>query len=333
MTQLHICISENRKEDEVGIKLLVLSLTRHEPGAILHLFVDDLGQGLKDWLTRFPNVSQEHLRIDKALGWNIKAKLFFKLFADGIDTIVWIDSDIIVTAPIGHYFDEPDPEVMITAEQYYTISNQGTACRTRGWGMTVGRDLPFTPNNCILRVTTRHMEFLAAWQTMLDRPYYKALQAGPWSARPFYMMGSQDAMSALMGSAGFAHIPVRPIRRGRDIAQCFMADGYSPTERLANLARLPPFVHAQGGKPWRLSASDQSYYHVSPFWYAARAYRHDLLPQERAWLDHRPQGAMVLHYLSLGHPSLAGFWPALTALVKKRCAAVVRLIKRKISGR
>ena len=51
-----ICIYESRPRDEVAVKLLVLSISRHEPGARMHVFVENLGDGLKAWLGARPNV-------------------------------------------------------------------------------------------------------------------------------------------------------------------------------------------------------------------------------------------------------------------------------------
>ncbi|TNC74606.1 hypothetical protein [Rubellimicrobium roseum] len=321
---LHICISENRPADEVGVKLLVLSLARHEPTAILHLFVNDLSDGLKAWLSARPNVIQDSLPIDPDLTWNIKPRLLTKLLDDDLDSVVWIDSDIIVTAPIGRFFDGLDDDTLVLTEEYFGYRNQGAAVRTQGWKLPAGRDLPFTPNSAVLRVTQRHRPLLSAWQALLERPDYLAAQAAPWAQRPFYMMGDQDALSALLGSRDFAHVPVQPLRRGRDIAQCFKEDGYSPTERLANLRSLPPFIHAQGGKPWRPVARSMAYQSVSPFWYAAQPYRDELTSDERRWLDERPASARVLHAMTLGHPSLAGLPPAVGRVVAKRWAAAAR---------
>lgn len=329
---LHICISENRQQDEVGVKLLILSLTKHEPTAIIHLFIDDLSQGLKEWLSSFKNAQCEHLAIDPSLGWNIKAKVLFKLFSDGMDSVVWLDSDIILTAPISRFFFGLKDETFITAEEYYTFRNQGVLTRTRGWGLVTGRELPFTPNNCIIRATKTHISFLKEWQTLLDTPEYRKVQADSWEKRPFYMMGDQDVMSALMGSAQFSDMDIRRIRRGPDIAQCFGPDGYSPTERLQNLWRLPPFVHAQGGKPWRLDAGSKTYHYVSPYWYAAHAYFDDLRTEERGWLENRPPAAKLLHWLSFGNPNLAGFLPSLHFLVIKRIKAIFRILKRSRFG-
>lgn len=331
MSHLHICISENRTTDEVGIKLLILSLTEHEPGAIIHIFANGLSERFGIWLRDFPNVVQESAAIDPGLTWNVKARLLTKLLDDSLGAVVWIDSDVIVTAPISRHFDGLADDVLVVAEEFFTYRNRGVAVRTKGWGLPVGRDLPFTPNSAVLRVTDRHRALLSAWQGLLDRPDYKALQAGPWSDRPFFMMGDQDALSAILGSADFASIPVRAIRRGRDIAQCFRADGYSSTERLANLRRMPPFVHAQGEKPWRAIDNRTTYQHVSPYWYAARPYESQLDPDERRWLMQRPMAAKILHILALGHPSLAGLLPAVQGVTAKRVSAAVRRAKTKMS--
>ncbi|PQO28774.1 hypothetical protein [Blastopirellula marina] len=321
-TQHHFCISENRVQDEVGVKLVVLSLVQNEPDCILHLFIDDLSEELKSWARDFPQVVLEQLTIKREDGWNIKAKILTKLLNDGVKAPIWIDSDIIVTAPIGHFFALEDDE-MLVAEEFFRLRHRGTAGRTRGWGLPVGRNLPFTPNSCVVRVTDSHREFLNAWQELIRRPDYVALQAGPWNERPFYMMGDQDAMSALLGSEAFSHVPVRYLRKGRDIAQCFGADGYSPLDRLRNWQGLPPFVHAQGAKPWR--KQEQIFQtQVDAFWYAARDYRNGLTEDESGWLDDRSKLAKLLHCMFLGHSSYVGLPSAICGAVGKYCGTIAR---------
>lgn len=327
---LRFCISENRKEDTIGVKLLLLSIFRHEPDAIVHLFIDDLCPSFKEWAQSFPNVVLENLDINPSLGWNIKSLVLRKLLDDGLESVIWIDSDIIITSSVAKYFRGFGPRDVIVTEEFFRFSNRGAAIRTRAWGLDVGRDFPFTLNNCIMRVTQEHRALLEAWQKLLDREDYRYYQKRPSSERPYYFMGAQDSVAALLASTDFMHLPVHVLRRGKDIAQCFRADGFSPTERLVNIfSGMPPFVHAQGGKPWRSEAAGSVYHYVSPYWYAALSYLDGLSPNEAAWLHHRPIGARILHMISLGHPSMAGFLPALTFQISKYSKTAWR----KLTGR
>lgn len=338
MSGLHICISENRRKDETGVKLLVLSLARHQPDAVLHLFVDDLREETRAWLAAFPTVRLARPAAGQAdrtgdPGWNIKPALFAQLLDEGVNEVVWMDSDIILTAPVGHFFAGLENDHLLVAEEYFTLRNRGVFCRTRGWGLPTGRRLPFTPNSCVMRVTRRHADFIAAWQELLNRPDYRAMQARPWEQRPFHMMGDQDAMSAVLGSRDFAGMKIAHLRAGRDIAQCFAADGYSPIDRLRNGRRLPAFVHAQGQKPW--SAEGQTLLHneLGPYRHVAMDYAADLQPAERDWLGQKSRMAVFLERVALGNPNLAGLLPAATHLVGKRIRSGWRMLSSAVSAR
>ena len=64
-------------------------------------------------------------------------------------------------------------------------------------------------------------------------------------------VGDQDVLSALVGSAQFADVPVKLLQSGRDVVQNLGEFGWHPRDRLRSmLSGSPPLVHALGPKPW-----------------------------------------------------------------------------------
>jgi hypothetical protein len=114
------------------------------------------------------------------------------------------------------------------------------------------------------------------------------------------MITDQDVLTALLGSADFADVPLLLLKRGVNIAQCFGAGGFTPWERIRCLASgLPPLVHAMGTKPWerepnppklRLSASGLREYleflhlELNPYNALARHYR-SAAQEKLSWSD------------------------------------------------
>jgi hypothetical protein len=96
---------------------------------------------------------------------------------------------------------------------------------------------------------------LQAWSKLLACPAYVETHRRKWFERPVHMVGDQDVLTALLGSERFEYVPVRFLRRGRDVIYNFGPSGYTAKERLDNLAcPEPPFVHCSGPKPWEVPA-------------------------------------------------------------------------------
>lgn len=333
MNERHYCLSETRPEGLVGLKLAVASLSRNDPHARIHIFADTLGPEVARWLDRWPNVRRHTTPAVAAAGWNAKPALLRAVLGSGASSVTWVDTDVILLQPLAPLLDVQPPGVLICTEEYFRFRYRGVACRTRAWDMAVARDFPFTVNTCILRVDDAHLPLLDAWQDFTLSSDYAAWQARSSSERPFHAVGDQDLLGALLGSADFSDVPVVALRRGRDIAQCFKADGFSPSERISTLWHgAPALVHAQGPKPWAADSDAPLYLRLSPYRYIAREYDDVLDPAESGWLQTRGADARFLERLALRNPMLAGLLPAVAALAIKRMRSMKNVLLGRLGG-
>lgn len=334
---LNFCLKEDRPVDAIGLKLAILSLERHEPQARVHLFAAAMPAAFLSWAAKRPNVDLHADVFDNLKGWNNRPYYILSLLDAGLSEVVWMDHDIILTAPIRHHFSNAAEELFIATEEpiltpamarlFGSRKGPGSLPRTAAWGLRPGnRPLASTVNAGIMRVTESHRPLFEAWLNLLARPDYVAAQSGPYEQRPYHMVGSQDSLTALLGSDRFQDLPVKLLRRGRDIAQCFQSDGYSVAERLANLARgLPPMVHAMGQKPWRNESQSVPYLDLSPYRYAARAFSDHLSDKERRWMKLASATSRICDFLALGNPNLAGLPPAAAQTVSRWSGRFARL--------
>ncbi|HWH84865.1 MAG TPA: hypothetical protein VNU71_21780 [Burkholderiaceae bacterium] len=246
-----VCVHEDRADYLIGVKLAVLSLARHAPA--FQVVVSSPGAKLDfvQWVDRQPNARMANFRhIRQGAGWNVKPSVLLEMLEERAD-VVWIDSDIVVTGDMTRRFLGRPLDTLLATEETYWGQEQGGDFRTVAWGLVPGRKLRCTVNSGVLRVTRSHVPLLRAWQTMLMHPLYLSAQSRPWYERPLHMIGDQEALTGLLGSQEFAHLPVELLRRGTDIAQCFGPAGFTPGERLRALwGTGPSFIHAMGPKPW-----------------------------------------------------------------------------------
>ena len=315
--QLTICLAEDRVAEEAGVRLALLSLREHHPEATILLYRPNPGGAFCEWLQAFPHVT---LISDwpGTPGWNCKPQALLDALDRGFDSVVWLDSDILVTRRFEHLFEHLDDETLVVAQDPAVSFPQGSPERTKGWSLAMGRNFPRTMNTCILRVTKAHRPLLARWNQMLSNPDYLEAQSKPTHERPFYFYGDQDAFTALLGSAEFANVPVSYLRRGRDLVHAGGARTYSLKERLAGLFhRIPPFIHTQWSKPW-IVLNPTTYplpgrfwfYHriileASPYVALARTYRRTL-GMESSWMTYSSLPGRILRILGLGHFALRG---------------------------
>lgn len=303
---LNCCAYEDRDIGAIGIKLLAISLAEHEPGATLHVFGSRLSPDLQRWLSEAANVVLHEGELPSS-GWNVKPACLLHLLDSGLDEVVWVDTDILLTAPLSPILSGHPAETLVVAEDFFTFCRKDAVDRARGWGLPVGRQLPRRPNSCVVRATAHHRDLLCAWQALLEREDYVAGQTRPRDERPFFMVGDQEALSALLASVDFASIPLRFLLDGRDVAHVCVGDGYLPNERVANVWRgTPPVLHSCGPKPWYPEEAPLLYQQLNPYRMVARRYAAQLDASEVEWLYRDSAMARGMMALFRDDPNLAG---------------------------
>ena len=319
------CLAEDRPRDEVGLRLALLTLRdfsprspvivfRHEPSDAFRAFVRDLPQ-----VTLFPR------RPAGASSWNCKPQTLLEVLDRGVREAVWLDSDLALARPCAHLFAGLGPETVVVAEEMRSSKQPGSLVRTRGWGLVPGRLYPVTMNSCVVRVTDAHRPLLVRWQELLGDARYRAAQQAPILQRPVWFQSDQDVLNALLGSQEFAGVPVRFLKRGRDIIHSSgLNRSYSLRERLGGLCGqpIPPFLHNPAAKAWhaldpaepagRYRFAERLNVETSPYVALARKYAAHLGP-DTEWLRHGSPLGRVLRALGCGHYALRGM-PAALAL-------------------
>lgn len=245
-----ITIYDDRPRDFVGVELAVASLQRHLTGSRIRLVRPGITAAERGWVDRFPSVEV----VDRGFadtGWDAKPAVLLDAL-DHDDDVVWWDSDMVATSDLSQLLPPQPPAALVAAEETFWGQEQGTGHRSRAWRLGTARLLPTTVNTGLLRVGPRHRRLLEAWRDLLRDDRYRRAQLTPWQQRPLHLLGDQEVLTALLESPRFAAEPVRLLRRGVGIAQCFGPAGFTVAERLASGLRgsSPPVVHAMGPKPW-----------------------------------------------------------------------------------
>jgi hypothetical protein len=324
------CIAEDRRSEETGIRLLLLSLREHCPEKAVFVFRPNPTDDFQHWLGAFPQVTLIPERPPGAEGWNCKPQALLALMDRGFDEIIWLDSDILLTRSPMDLFHSTSANEIVVAEEMGNMPGQGSAARTEGWGLLIGRAFPITMSSCILKATRFHRLLLQRWQEMMQRPEYQAAKCLPVDERKFYLSGDQDILNALLGSTEFQEIPVCFLKRGRDLIHSGGYRSYSFRERIAGLLRpIPPFLHIPcTPKPW--IALNRSIPFTGSFWFfrklslelssyvvSAKPYERDL-DQDTSWLHYTSPLGTVLKLMGFGYIPLLGMPLAFLA----SCAAV-----------
>lgn len=320
------CLAEDRAGAEIGIKLALLSLREHCPEAHVFLYRPQPIPEFRAWLRTQPHVTLIDHWPAGAQGWNCKPHTLLPILREGWHEAIWLDSDAMLAASLSPLLDSLQAEEILVAEEASSQPEKGTELRTRGWGFPVGRSLPCTLNSCILRVTAAHEPLLHRWQECLASAEYHRYDDRALMERPPHVRGDQDVLNALIGSAEFAHYPVRLLHTGREIIHCGGALGYSLGERLRGLFGPSPLIlHAIGSKPWALLRADypdhgwfvrlrQLLQELSPYVAAARQYR-ERVQEPCPWLDYHTLLGRILLVLGLGHHAVRGLPVTLIATV------------------
>jgi hypothetical protein len=294
-------------------------LKRATPSARAVVYRPSVRREFREWLQRFDGVTLLESLPDGASSWNCKPHVLLPQFDAGFDEAIWLDSDVLVTRDPSSLFDDLADDVLAGTEEAPTSLDQGWAVRARDWGLPPGRDEARTLNSCVLRVTRRHESLLTEWRQLLNRADYVAWQARPVDQRPLAFKSDQDVLNALLGSRAFADVSVRFLRGGVDVIHSGGGPGYSLALRARGMfRRIPPFLHAIGGKPWVIFTPEYAARH--PRWYTkyrrilqetsvyvtrARGFEGDV-GEPSPWLRMRSPAGRVVSGLGFGHFALRG---------------------------
>src|SRR5271163_4645334 len=278
-----VCLYEDRPQQVPGLKLLVLSLSRHCPTWPILLRFPNIGEDLENWLSRFGNVTicREPLAVFGS--YNVKPSVLL----DGLSVdkeCLWLDTDVLVNGDLAPLALEPLETLIVTQDPWEYASGSTHRCGT--WSLSAGRDLPGPLNSAVVRVSSRHRILLSTWQRLLSRQDYLSEQRKPVGERNPHMLGDQDALSAIGASLDFSHVPIRRLLHSSEILQHHGAGAYGLRQRYTNLRKgLPPLLHAMGAvKPWRAPNHpkllgdfrdyyERTYLELSPYVHLASRYR------------------------------------------------------------
>lgn len=317
--QTAFCLAEDRPDHETGLRLAILSLVKHCPGASIYVYKPATQSSFADWVRRFPEVTWFPHTPLNCYAWNCKPQALKPLLDRGHREAVWVDADLVVTRDCRPIFEALEEAALAVTQEPASLGHQGTAVRTRAWKLEVGRALPFTLNSSVLRVTPQHIPLLERWAELLNDPEYATCQKIAIEDRPIHMASDQDVLNALVGAREFANIPLHVFRSALDIIHAGGALGYSAGERIRGaFLPKPAFFHATAGKPW-LWLGGEPYWsqrnffswhrrllqETSPYFFEVRQYRSEL-GEEACWMDWRTATGTLLRLTGLGHFALRG---------------------------
>ncbi len=330
------CLAEDRDGAEIGLKLALLSLAEHCPGAPVVLHRPRPIPSFVRWVSRFPHVRLVADRPEGAEDWNCKPHALLPLLTGPDVQAVWVDSDLMLTRDVRPLFEGLSPGVLVATQEPVNQPHQGSEVRTRGWGLPVGRRLPFSVNTCLLRVTSAHRALLGRWRELLADPEYRRRQRGPIEERGIHLQSDQDVFAALLGSTGFADVPIHLLRHGLEVLHAGGALGFTLGERIRGLVHpVPTVLHAIAGKPWvllgRPDARPPGWFfrmrellqETSPYVAHARRYR-TAVDEPTPWLDHHTFAGRMLRAAGLGHWAFRGLPITLVATAARQIAAARR---------
>jgi len=341
-----ICIAEDRLSEIIPAKLLLLSLARHCPDVPVVIFFPPATPEFEIWLERFPQVTLRKTKFHGIAEWNVKPYVLEVLLKEGNAQVWWLDTDIILTSDFRQHFNSFSPDTLLFGQQPYLGDYQNGGKRAEGWGFQVARILPFEINGGVIRVHSSHLPFLKKWQELTESELYKQAQRQPFYSRAVHVQCDQDLITALLESKEFSHIPVEFVRRGKDIIQYAVPNGYSLMERLEDLGSgLPPLIHSLGLKPWtpadarlKQKRGFDLYYsslflEISPYNYVALQYK-DEIDENLPWIKYSAAGH-CFRTLGLGNPALMGlplvaiysFFLFLKTFLKRNTPQLIALLK------
>lgn len=248
-----ICIAENRRDHEPALQILISSLRRNEPEIAIFVFLSDPSAEFLDWIATRDAVHVRKFEDHFGSGWGVKPYILRSLLNEGHDSVLWLDSDIVINGRFSDRLSAFPTGSLVVAEEALAgrARRDPNGLRAQRWGFRVGRSLPFVANTCVLRVEARHTALLSRWIDCMAQSRYLTAQALPFSERPPELGGDQDALTALLCAEEFKDVEVCYLKKGRHILQYYGPYGFTFYERcLSLLGGTPPIIHSQASKPW-----------------------------------------------------------------------------------
>ncbi len=315
-----VCLHEDRTAQIAGVKLLLLSLEQHCPDWQILLNFPGAPAEFRSWLGRFRAVRLTERRSNADGSFNVKPDILLAGLETGAERCLWLDTDVLVARRPSVLCGLPEANLAISEDPW--IGPNGSSLRAARWGMKPAGSVPGPMNTAVLSVTGQHRGLLEKWQALLQEPWYREEQRKPVEVRDALALGDQDALSALLGSAEFAHVPLTRLRHAREVLHHHGAGAYRMRDRWQTLRwGTPPLLHAMGGvKPWmspdlaRLRSPRQYYerYYLeaSPYMREARRYLRSF-PEGAFWMKARTLPGRVSTRLGVLHPAFSGAMQAL----------------------
>lgn len=307
---------EDRPDCVPGLILLAASFSRYMPKSNLVIGISPNLRSIPRALSGLGGVKLVDIPRLGSTGWNVKPSLLVWALGQGVNRAIWIDSDILFSRD-AVFAECPDATLVAAEEPGATPvpHEEGNAERALGLGRASTRENSRYVNSCVLSVTSSHQRLLLDWADALASDAYQAEQRKSFFDRALWAGGDQDVLNALLMSPPYASLHVELLRAGKSIAHCFNGNTISVRERMFQMLRLPPMIHAQGAKPWlRPMTLDKA---LSTYTRLAAQYRPYL--DDESWVELRGWGKLLCA-LTFCHPVLAGVPIAIRDSFLKRCA-------------
>ena len=94
------CIYDDRREAEIGIRLLIGSFRKVNTTARLCVFFDPASAAFRQWVNAQPGVELRPTPFPTGVGWNTKPHALIELLDAGEDQVVWLQARLTGDAAV-----------------------------------------------------------------------------------------------------------------------------------------------------------------------------------------------------------------------------------------
>jgi hypothetical protein len=317
------CTFENRRESQIGLKLLILSLKKHCRDFTLCVGILEEQPDFSEWLRRHaPHAVPVPLPPfrDSSDIWQVKPLLILQLFAQGWTNVTWLDADLIVLRDLEPLLAPLDDETLLMAQEldYAFEFNRPVM---EAYRMRPQRELEGCVNTCVMRMTPRHEPLVRKLLECMKDPFFREQTETPPARRMIKWHYDQTIMEMLLTTADdgwTSAIPVRLIPAGSGVIQELGVTRYDLRDRLLNGLgwNRPWIVHCLGLKPWDPSPRTRSYRAASVFSAFAETYR-DEVEEPMPWANAGGWSSRIGRWLSLGQPHWMGIGHCVAGKVRQ----------------